>query len=290
MKLSFFSGQTPFLFPVETLTSGLKRHKLREPDKVFEKLKRYSNSVLTPPSEIIEYYQKSLAAKIKLYRSLSDTIHFEENEAVRFLIQTPGFYLLSIPGIGAKYATHIIGEYGDPRFWRSVDRMASYAGIVPRQKQTGGEKKKEPYNQHLPKDCNKVLKDYLLQAAQHTGTSLHPFRKISAEYEGEHTLREHFQHVENHEGKSRLRNAKYLIKIICRLVREERFYYPEKHWLEKDFSLSPDELVLFHQCVIKSVKAKLKGYDLSGIDDNDSYLLKEENFLNDLIKYRDDNL
>ena len=41
---------------------------------------------------------------------------------------------------------------------------------------------------------------------------------------------------------------------------------------------------------MKSVKAKLKGYDLSGIDDNDNYLLKEEDFLNDLIKYRDDNL
>ena len=69
--------------------------------------------------------------------------------------------MLSIPGIGLKYATHIIGEYGNPSYWRDVGAMASFAGIVSRQKQTGDERKKEPRGQHLPKDCNKVLKDYL---------------------------------------------------------------------------------------------------------------------------------
>jgi len=197
--------------------------------------------------------------------------------------------VLSIPGIGIKYAIHIIGEYGNPTTWRSIDQKASFAGIVSRQKQTGGQGKKEPVAQHLPKDCNKVLKDYLLQAAQHTGKNLHPFRKVSDAYDGEHTLREHFQHVENNEGKSRLRNAKYLIKIISRLVKEQRFYFPGKHWLADDFSPDSDEHVLFYLSTIQNIKDKLKGYDLSGIKDENNYLLKEEKTINDLIEFRKNN-
>jgi transposase len=273
----------------KTLLSGLKRHHICKPEEVCEKLKAYSDTVLTPPAGIIAYYQKSLTVKIELFRSLQKAAEFEANEAVRCLVQTPGFYVLSIPGIGIKYAIHIIGEYGNPTTWRSIDQKASFAGIVSRQKQTGGQGKKEPVAQHLPKDCNKVLKDYLLQAAQHTGKNLHPFRKVSDAYDGEHTLREHFQHVENNEGKSRLRNAKYLIKIISRLVKEQRFYFPGKHWLADDFSPDSDEHVLFYLSTIQNIKDKLKGYDLSGIKDENNYLLKEEKTINDLIEFRKNN-
>ena len=273
----------------KTLMSGLKRHCISKPEEVFEKLKTYSNNVLAPPPEMITYYQKSLSAKVKLFRCLMETMYLEENEAVRHLIQSPGFYALSIPGIGAKYAMHIIGEYGNPNTWKDTGRMASFAGIVSRQKQTGGAGKKEPQSQRLPKNCNRILKDYLLQAAQHTGKALHPFRKISDTYKGEHTLQEHFQHVENHEGKSRLRNAKYLIKIIRRLVKEERFYFPEKHWLSEDFIPSSDEHIQFYSCVIESIRGKLKGYDFSGIDEENNYLLKEEKALNALINFKKTN-
>jgi 5'-3' exonuclease len=213
----------------------------------------------------------------------------EENEAVRCLIQSPGFYMLSIPGIGIKYAMHIIGEYGNPNSWRDTDKMASFAGIVSRQKQTGGQTKKDPVTQYLPRDCNKILKDYLLQAAQHTGKTLHPFRKISASYDGEHTLSEHFQHVENNEGKSRLRNAKYLLKITRRLVKEQRFYFPGKHWLADDFSPDSEEHIQFYLSAIQNIKDKLKGYDLSGIKDENNYLLKEEKVISDIIKFRNNN-
>lgn len=272
--------------PRKTLVCGLKRFRVSKPEKVADKLKAYAASALTPPPELITYQQKSLAIKVKLFRALQEAAKTEENEAVRYLIQSPGIYVLSIPGIGIKYATHIIGEYGHPSNWRDADRMASYAGIASRQKQTGGEKKKTPGGQHLPADCNKILKDYLLQAGQHTGKALHPLRKVIPSYDGTHTLQEHFQHVENHEGKSRLRNAKYLIKIIRRLVKEQRFYYPEKHWLSPDFTPQDDEHIQFFANTLKCVKHKLKGYDLSGISDENNYLIKEEKTLNALIEYR----
>lgn len=134
-----------------------------------------------------------------------------------------------------------------------------------------------------------VLKS-LDRYSQHTGKALHPFRKINPEYEGVHTLQEHFQHVENNEGKSRLRNAKYLLKIIRRLVKEERFYFPGKDWLKEDFSPTSDEHIPFYKCVIESIQGKLKGYDFSGISDDNNYLLKEEQAINALIEYRESNL
>lgn len=273
----------------QTLMSGFKRHHICKPGEVYEKLKTYAKDVLTPPAELISYYQKSLSAKIVLLRSLQKASELEENEAVRCLIQSPGFYMLSIPGIGIKYAMHIIGEYGNPNSWRDTDKMASFTGIVSRQKQTGGQSKKDPVSQYLPRDCNKILKDYLLQAAQHTGTTLHPFRKISASYGGEHTLSEHFQHVENNEGKSRLRNAKYLLKITRRLVKEQRFYFPGKHWLADDFSPDSEEHIQFYLSAIQNIKDKLKGYDFSGIKDENNYLLKEEKVIGDIIKFRKNN-
>lgn len=268
----------------KTLLPGLKRHHIHKPEEVYRRLRAYSEQVLTPPAEIISYYQKSLSAKVDLLCAIRKAIELEENEAVRYLVQSPGFYILSIPGVGVKYAIHIIGEYGDPSAWREVDKMASFAGIVSRQKQTG--KRPEPANQYLPKACNKILKDYLLQAARHTGTTLHPLRKVDPDYDGEHTLHEHFQHVESTEGKSKLRNAKYLLKIIRRLVREKRFYFPEKKWLSEGFSPSSDEHIQFYSATIQIIKEKLKGYDLSGIDEENNYLLKEEQALNALIQFK----
>jgi len=271
---------------VKTLLEGLKRHRISKPEEVFVKLKKCSNEVLIPPPEVVSYYQKSLAAKVKLLRCMQETSHFEENEAARFLVQSPGFYILSIPGIGIKYASHIMAEYGDPAFWKSVDKMASFGGIVSRQKQTGGREKRDPSVQYLPKDCNKILKDYLLQAAQHTGKTLHPFRKIMPEYDGSHTLQQHFEHFENNECKSKLRNAKLLLKIILCLVKEQRFYEPEKDWFE---NMTIDEHIRFHSHALDNIKHKLNGYDLSGIPAENNFFLKEEQTLHDLIEFRKNN-
>ena len=271
------------------LLNGLKKHRVHNVPFVVDKVKSYAEKVLAPPAEIVAYQQKSLAGKVSLFRNIRAELHREENEAVRYLLQTPGFYILSIPGIATVYATNLIAEYGNPTKWRGADKMASYAGIASRQKQTGGEKRKTPTGQHLPRDCNRILKDYLLQAAQHTGTSLHPFRKISPSYDGSHTLQQHYQHVESIEGKSRLRNAKYLIKIIIKLVDEERFYFPEKHWLSPEFAPRNDDHILLYQNTIQRVKDKLKGYDISGIDPEKNYLYKEEQHLKDLIEFKNMN-
>jgi hypothetical protein len=157
-------------------------------------------------------------------KALRESLRIEENEMARCLVQTPGFLLTSIPGLGVVLAGGIIAEYGDTSDWRIPDQMASYAGIVCRQHQTGGPDS-EPVKGSLPIDANHHLKDQLLQAAYHTGQYRHPaWRRLGLP--GEHLLYEHFRTVELREGKSRLSTAKKLLRVASAMVRDERIYLP----------------------------------------------------------------
>ncbi len=148
--------------------------------------------------------------------------------------------------------------------------MASYGGIIPREKQSGGSDKL-PVKGHLPLDCNRILKDWLLQAAYHVGTTEHPIRKIPGE-KGMHRLLKHYENVENRQGKSRLSTAKLLIKIFRKLVMDERIYLPDQ--CLKQPAASGQELVLYFDVINKSLEEKWKTYDLSGIDNEKSYWIK----------------
>ena len=75
--------------------------------------------------------------KVKLLRAVRESIFLEETEMARFLVQTPGFYLTTIPGLGVVLAGGMVAEYGNIGNWLAADNMASYGGIVPREKQTG---------------------------------------------------------------------------------------------------------------------------------------------------------
>ncbi len=176
---------------METLVKGLRGHRATKAEETAKKLKQLSEEVLVPPPDLVSYTSKSLATKIMLFRAIRESIKMEETEMARCLVQTPGFYFTSFPGIGIVLAGGIIAEYGDPRHWPLVDNMASYDGIVPREKQTGGIGK-QPLKGHLPLDCNRILKDWLLQGAYHVGTTKHPMHKSEGD-DGCHRLLEHYR-------------------------------------------------------------------------------------------------
>ena len=255
---------------MDTLIKGLRRHRSTKAEETAKNIKALADRALAPPEDLISYSSKSLSSKIRLLRTVRESISIEEMEMARFLVQTPGFYLTTIPGIGIILAGGIIAEYGNIGNWFPVDHMASYGGIVPREKQTGGSDK-SPVKGHLPLDCNRILKDWLLQAAYHVGTTKHPIRKTPGK-EGMHRLLKHYQNVENRQGKSRLSTAKLLIKIFRKMVAEQRIYLPDE-WVKKPAPSDP-ELFLYFDVVNKSLQEKWKAYDLSGIDDEKNYHLK----------------
>jgi len=203
---------------LDTLAGRLRKNSVREPERAAAKLKELAAAALPPDPAMLDYLQGSLAAKVAQLRAVAENIRFEEHEMARCLVQTPGFLLTSIPGLGVVLAGGIVAEYGDPDLWPHPDKMASYAGIVARHYQSGGPQS-SPVPGRLPVDANHHLKDQLLQAAHHTGRFRHPaWSRLGLP--GEHRLYENFRRVEAREGCSRLSTAKRLLEIGRAMIRD----------------------------------------------------------------------
>jgi len=256
---------------LNTLVKRLRKHHVQKPDQAARKLKALADRVLPPPPGLIPYQSKSLSAKVRMLYSVRETIAMELNQMARCLVQTPGFVLTSIPGIGVVLAAHIMAEYGCPDHWPSADNMASYAGIVPRQKQTGGFAKPAKVGR-LPLDANRILKDYLLQGAYHTGTT------------GSNRIRQHFERVENREGRSRLSTAKLLVRIMRAMVKTEMIYLPEKI-LHPDGVLPAGYVVSYYREMVDTLDKKWRRFDLSGIPPERNRLLKYKETVDDIARF-----
>jgi hypothetical protein len=73
--------------------------------------------------------------------------------------------LTSIPGIGFVLAAGLAVELGDPKFLGKLDSLCAYAGIVPRNLQSGGPDSPAVQG-HASSRCNRILKDWVVQSAQ----------------------------------------------------------------------------------------------------------------------------
>lgn len=260
---------------VDTLVKRLRKGHAHKPEEAALKLKALADRVLPPPPAIVDYESASLAAKVRMLRAIRESIDMEETEMARCLVQTPGFFLTSIPGVGVPLAGHIMAEYGPADAWPRVDNMSSYAGIVPRQNQTGGSTK-PPKVGHLPLDANRILKDYLLQAAYHVGTT------------GEHRLQEYYRKAENEERRSRLATAKLFLRIARPMVQTEMIYLPEEI-LDPETALPAGYVLAYYQRVAGQIAAKWKGYNLAGIPDELNYLAHWKETVNDIARSNERN-
>ncbi len=151
-----------------TLTKLLARHTIQHPDLCSKKLQEYASQVLNPPGDWLASLQISLKQQVKLLVCLQESIQHLEKEIAENLAKTPGALLTSIRGIGIVLAAGVSAEIGDPAIQGSVNNLVSYAGIIPRVKQTGGTQGK-PQVKKVGKRCNRILKDYVVQSAVHIG-------------------------------------------------------------------------------------------------------------------------
>jgi transposase len=153
-----------------TLANRLKRHHVKDPAEKAGKIKALAGNCLPPDPISVEYHSRELAEQVAALQTTQKNIASNENQIARCLVQSPGFLLTSIPGIGVVLAGGIVGEYGDPASWPHPDRMASYAGIVPRQYQTGGPENPAKTGT-LPHNANHHMRNWLIQSGFHVGTT-----------------------------------------------------------------------------------------------------------------------
>ena len=126
----------------------------------------YTLQVLEHPPEFTGLLQTSLASEINLYRCLN--ISQVEREVAQQLAKTPGAMLTTIRGIGITLAAGVAAEIGSPETQPSTRRLSSYAGIVPRVKQTGGPEKGAKAGR-VSRRSNHILKDFIVQCGNHLG-------------------------------------------------------------------------------------------------------------------------
>jgi len=152
----------------KVLLRQLKATGLQHAEKALGQLKAYARQVLAHPPELAGLLQTSLASEIKLYRCLGANIDQIEREVAQQLAKTPGAMLTTIRGIGITLAAGVAAEIGAPESQPSTRRLSSYAGIIPRVKQTGGPEKEARIGT-VSRRSNHILKDFIVQCGNHLG-------------------------------------------------------------------------------------------------------------------------
>jgi transposase len=161
------------------LVEILKRLGTSNAEKTAAKLQQYAAKVIHAPVEYVDTMQVSLAQHVKHIRCLKESVAQMEKEIALNLAQTQGAFLTSIRGIGLVLAAGVTAEIGDPEQQKPLNHLVSYAGIVPRVKQTGGLEGRT-YTGPVAKRCNRILKDYVVKSAYHLG--LHGPPDLMADY------------------------------------------------------------------------------------------------------------
>ena len=136
-----------------------------------------------------------------------------DKEIALNLAQTQGAFLTSVRGIGLVLAAGVTAEIGNPNEQKPLNNLSSYAGIVPRVKQTGGTEGKT-YTGPVARRCNRILKDYVVKSAYHLG--LHGPQDLMADYKRRDASGQHADF-----GMGR----RYLRMALC-LMRTSQVYLP----------------------------------------------------------------
>lgn len=152
----------------KALLRQLKAVGLEHAEKALGQLKTYARQVLGHPPELTGLLQTSLTSEIKLYRCLGANIEQIEREVAQQLAKTPGAMMTTIRGIGITLAAGVAAEIGSPETQPSTRRLSSYAGIIPRVKQTGGPEKGAKTGK-VSRRSNHILKDFIVQCGNHLG-------------------------------------------------------------------------------------------------------------------------
>jgi hypothetical protein len=202
---------------------------------------------------------------------LRENIEQLEKEIALYLSQTQGAFLTTVRGIGIVLAAGVTAEIGDPYRQRPVNNLVSYAGIIPRVKQTGGPDG-STYTGKVAKRCNRILKDYVTRSAFHLG--LHGPEDLMADYKRRDAAG---QHADFGMGRRYLRMA-------IRLMRTSQIYLPERLRKKK---VKPEERANYYSMIWPKLVEKWYRHDaLQAAFDKDRPLGQWRSMVQDLYEIR----
>jgi transposase len=228
----------------QKLIEVLRRFGTKEPEATALKLQQYAKHVLNTPVEYVSTLQLSLSQHVKHLKCLNESIHQLEKEIAVNLAQTQGAFLTSFRGIGIVLAAGMTAEIGDPHEQKPLNNLVSYAGIIPRIKQTGGPYGKT-YTTSVGKRCNRILKDYVVKSALHLG--LHGPDDLMIDYKRRDASG---QHADFGIGRRYLRTA-------ISLMRSSQIYLPPQLRKAKT---KPEERTSYYLTIWPYLREKWQRY------------------------------
>jgi transposase len=168
-----------------------------------------------------------LFSELRLLKYLREEI-MQSNGIVKKLAKknAKASLLQSIPGIGPFFSVLILYEIDDISRFRDEKKLCAYAGIVPSTHASGG----KVFHGRITKAGNKWLRWAAIEAAQTTVRSDSEFRA-------------YYQSIRVRKGTNaaKVANARRLLTIVYRLLRQGRFY--ERRTTNQEKNVIPAALV-----------------------------------------------
>lgn len=209
-----FSPQQICCRKLKSLVTRLQNEGIHEPIQAAEKLKAFASTVLHPNPARVDTLQQVLADQVTLLKTLQSAITNSELFIGNELAKNPGAFATTIRGAGIVLAAQLTAELGQTN-GMETRQLVSYAGIVPGVKQTGGPEK-EASTTGCPRSYNHLLKDTVMQLAQHMG--MH----------GPEDLLTDFHRRKNNQQNAEFGMARRCIRTYLYLVRHGSIYLPER--------------------------------------------------------------
>lgn len=238
------------------LARFLRKNNTKMTEKTARKIISAANVALTRGREEQTMDILALKSHLKAYRLYQEIISNLENEIAHLLVQTPGTYLLSIPGISVIYAGEFTGEIGDISRFAYANQIISIAGTCSRTDQSG-----EHNPQHLPisKRGNKFLRTILNQGGLSLNAWCPDFHTYYIRKREEKTDRP---------GIARTATGNKYAKLSFALMKHEALYRPRSF---DSLVQSPKD---YYLSVYGEILRKLKAFSSEKILPKNNYLEK----------------
>jgi len=236
------------------LSEFFKKHNTKLGIETADKIIALAKDTPARPLETMESDILALKANISVLETLTSAIQQQKRQMVKYLVQTPGTYLLSIPGISVVYAGDFTAEVGDIHRFAYAGQVVSLAGTAPRKYQSGELDKANLPTSHKGKN---LLRMTVNQIALSLNAHCPEYHKYYSDK---------LFHYQDAPPKARTATANRFIKLAYAMMKNETLYCPRTGnplTTEKEY----------YQSVYRKVKEKLADY-LSDDIPQDNYLSK----------------
>jgi len=247
---------------VKRLTDFFRKHNTKLTVETAQKIIQLARIAPAREIEMMESDMKALRNNLQVLKALSFAIIEQRKQMVKYLVCTPGIYLLSIPGIGIIYASDFTGEVGDIHRFDYAGQVISLAGTAPKKHQSGQLDKDNLSTSRKGRNLLRMTVNQIALSLDNHCPEYHSyyFTKLSQ--------------YQDTPGKAKTATANRFIKLAFSIMRKETLYCPRAY----KSLFSQKEHQDYYQTIWNKMKETLAPYLCDDIPP-DNYLVKIQNQL-----------